>query len=338
MEEPRIRLAHGGGGSLMNNLIRNHFIRRFGDPVLAGQTDSAVLELPGNRIALTTDSYVVDPIFFPGGDIGKLAVCGTLNDLAVSGACPLYLCVSFILEEGLLISDLERIIGSMAATAEEAGVPIVAGDTKVVPKGRGDKVFITTTGIGTIPEEFTAVGSGINVNPGDRILINGAPGEHGIAVLLQRESFRLHSPVESDCANLYPLIREVLEACPDVHFMRDATRGGIATVLCELAGMRNAGVELDEDAIPVNRTVADACELLGFDPLYIANEGKAIFVLPEASAAKALRAMRNHPLGRQSAVIGRITEGHPGKVILNTSFGGQRWIDYLTGEQLPRIC
>ncbi|MFH1160733.1 MAG: hydrogenase expression/formation protein HypE [bacterium] len=338
MEEPRILLAHGGGGALMNDLIRTHFIRQFRNPVLARQSDSAVLQLPHNRISFTTDSFVVDPIFFPGGDIGKLAVCGTLNDLAVSGAKPLYLSVAFILEEGMLISELELIIRSMAMAAEEAGVSIVAGDTKVVPKGKGDKVFITTTGVGTIADETAEIGSGKKVRPGDLILVNGAPGEHGIAVLLRRESFRLQSPLLSDCANLYPLIREVLDVCPDVHFMRDATRGGMATVLCELAGMRKVGIELDEDQIPVNPGVADACELLGLDPLYIANEGKAVFVVPELAAVKVLEVMKSHPLGVQAAIVGQVTEQHPGKVILNTSLGGRRWIDYLTGEQLPRIC
>jgi len=338
MKKSRILLAHGGGGSLMNDLIRNLFIRRFGNPVLSALTDSAILDIPGRRISFTTDAFVVDPIFFPGGDIGKLAVCGTLNDLAVSGANPLYLSVSFILEEGLPVSDLEQIIRSMALTAEEAGVSIAAGDTKVVPKGKGDKIFITTTGIGSIPDEFAGIGTGENVMPGDRILVNGPPGEHGIAVLLQRESFSFHSTIISDCANLYPLIKEALNVCPDVHFMRDATRGGVATVLCELAGMRKAGIELDEDHIPVNHAVSDACELLGLDPLYIANEGKAVFVIPESSAGKVLNVMRKHPLGAHSAIIGCITDQHPGKVILNTSLGGQRWVDYLTGEQLPRIC
>lgn len=331
-------LAHGGGGSLMNDLIRNLFIRYFANPVLSEQSDSAVVRLPGDRISFTTDSFVVDPIFFPGGDIGKLAVCGTLNDLAVSGARPLYLSVSFILEEGLLLSDLERIVQSMAETVAQAGVSIVAGDTKVVPKGKGDKVFITTTGLGFLPEEFVEISSGNTIRPGDIILVNGSLGDHGIAVLLQRESFQFHSSIQSDCADLYSVIREVLEVCPTVRFMRDATRGGLATVLCEVAEKRRFGIELDEEQIPVHPAVAEACEMLGMDPLYIANEGKVVLVVPEKDAKKVLEVMRNHPLGSNAAWVGRVTGEYPGKVIMKTKLGGTRWIDYLTGDQLPRIC
>ncbi|TSA25824.1 MAG: hydrogenase expression/formation protein HypE [Bacteroidetes bacterium] len=338
MDQPRIILAHGGGGSLMNGLIRDLFFRYFDNPVLARAADAASLELPDTRIAFTTDAFVVDPIFFPGGDIGKLAVCGTLNDLAVAGATPQYLSVSFILEEGMLISDLERIVRSMADTANEAEVSVVAGDTKVVPKGKGDKVFITTSGIGILPEEYSPIGEGRNIRPGDAILVNGTLGDHGIAVLLQRESFRLHAPIQSDCANLYPLIREVLKGCPEVRFMRDATRGGMATVLCELIEHRPFGIELNEERIPVNSAVADACELLGMDPLYVANEGKVVLVVPGDAASQVLEMMHRHPLGTTASIVGRITEEHPGKVIMKTDLGGSRWIDYLTGDQLPRIC
>jgi len=338
MDRERILLAHGGGGSLMNELIRTRFISRFDNPVLSEQSDSALLTLPGNRISFTTDAFVVDPIFFPGGDIGKLAVCGTLNDLAVSGARPLYLSVSFILEEGMLIRELEQIVSSMAETAGEAGVSIVAGDTKVVPKGKGDQIFITTTGVGTIPEEAYDIGSGAKIRTGDCILVNGTLGDHGIAVLLQRESFQFHSSIRSDCANLYPLIEKVTAACPDVRFMRDATRGGMATVLCELTEKRSFGIELDEEQIPVNPAVNDACEMLGMDPLYIANEGKAVFIVPEADAKKVLEVMKLHPLGKDAAIVGIITDDLPGKVVMKTSLGGTRWIDYLSGDQLPRIC
>jgi len=299
MDESRIMMAHGGGGSLMNGLIRSLFFNSFDNPVLIRAADAAQLDLPGNRIAFTTDAFVVDPIFFPGGDIGKLAVCGTLNDLAVTGARPLYLSVSFILEEGLRISELKRVVQSMAKTAKDAGVPIVAGDTKVVPKGKGDKIFISTSGVGAVDDKSSDTSEGKSVEAGDCILINGTLGDHGIAVLLQRESFQLHASIQSDCANLYPLIHHLLGVVPETRFMRDATRGGLATVLCELVEKRNFGIELAEDQVPVNPAVVDACELLGMDPLYIANEGK---------------------------------------VIMKTALGGKRWIDYLSGDQLPRIC
>lgn len=338
MAESHIKLAHGGGGSLMNGLIRDLFFRHFNNPVLARAADSACLELPDRRIAFTTDAYVVDPLFFPGGDIGKLAVCGTLNDLAVTGATPAYMSVSFILEEGLPIAELETIVQSMAAAASDAGVTVVTGDTKVVPKGKGDKVFITTSGVGFLPERYSQIGEGRDIHPGDAILVNGTLGDHGISVLLHREAFRLHSPVKSDCANLFPLINGVLSACPEVCFMRDATRGGMATVLCELAERRSFGIEVEEDRIPVTPAVADACELLGMDPLYIANEGKAVFVVPARKKEMVLGIMKRDPLGINAAVVGCITEAHPGRVIMKTSFGGSRWIDYLTGDQLPRIC
>lgn len=338
MDEPRIVLAHGGGGSLMNGLIRNLFFAHFDNPVLSKAADAALLEIPGQRIAFTTDAFVVDPIFFPGGDIGKLAVCGTLNDLAVAGACPLFLSVSFILEEGLQVGDLERIVRSMAETARDAGVSVVAGDTKVVPKGKGDKIYITTTGIGTVDDKYWRISDGKEVKQGDCILVNGSIGDHGIAVLLQRESFQLSTSIQSDCANLFPLVSHLMNAVPVIRFMRDATRGGIASVLCELVEDRSFGIELDENQIPVNSGVADACELLGLDPLYIANEGKVVFIVPENYAERALVNLQNHPLGSNAAIIGRITAVNPGKVIMNTIPGGSRWIDYLSGDQLPRIC
>jgi len=322
----------------MNELIKSHFIKHFDNPVLAGQSDAAVLSLPGNRISMTTDAFVVDPLFFPGGDIGKLAVCGTLNDLAVTGAIPLYLSVSFILEEGLLFRELDRIVLSMAETAKKAEVPIVAGDTKVLPKGKGDKVFITTTGIGSVLMEQPDTWTGKEIREGDAILVNGTLGDHGITVLLQRESFRFHSSIKSDCASLYPLIHLVLDACPGVKFMRDATRGGLATVLCEVTEKQEFGIELEEDHIPYNPAVTDACEMLGLDPLYVANEGKAVFIVPQQYAESVLEIMNRHPLGREAAIIGRVTSKHAGKVIMNTPLGGQRWIDYLSGDQLPRIC
>jgi hydrogenase expression/formation protein HypE len=338
MDESRIMMAHGGGGSLMNGLIRSLFFNSFDNPVLIRAADAAQLDLPGNRIAFTTDAFVVDPIFFPGGDIGKLAVCGTLNDLAVTGARPLYLSVSFILEEGLRISELKRVVQSMAKTAKDAGVPIVAGDTKVVPKGKGDKIFISTSGVGAVDDKSSDTSEGKSVEAGDCILINGTLGDHGIAVLLQRESFQLHASIQSDCANLYPLIHHLLGVVPETRFMRDATRGGLATVLCELVEKRNFGIELAEDQVPVNPAVVDACELLGMDPLYIANEGKVVIVVPGNEAENALKTLRQHPLGTNAAIVGRVTGENPGKVIMKTALGGKRWIDYLSGDQLPRIC
>lgn len=322
----------------MNSLIRDLFFRNFRNPLLTRATDSALLDMPPGKISYTTDGFVVDPLFFPGGNIGKLAVCGTLNDLAVSGAEPRYLSASFILEEGLLLEELERIVISMAETAEEAGVPVVTGDTKVVPRGKADKVFITTSGIGWLPEKFKGISEGKEIIPGDRILVNGTLGDHGMAVLLHRESFNMEAPIASDCANLYPLIRDVLSVCPDVRFMRDATRGGMATVLCELAEQQSFGIELSETEIPVDPAVEKACELLGMDPLYIANEGKAVIVVPKEHAEKVFQVMKKHPLGTRSAIVGQITGHHPGKVTMKTMLGGLRWVDYLTGDQLPRIC
>jgi len=322
----------------MNSLIRDLFLKYLDNGQAEGQTDAAILPWPGDRLAFTTDSFVVDPLFFPGGDIGKLAVCGTLNDLAVSGATPLYLSVSFILEEGFSLDELEKIVSSMGSTAREAGVPVVTGDTKVVPRGKADKIFITTSGVGRVPEQLSEIAYGTGVRAGDRVIVNGTLGDHGIAVLLKRESFHFHTDVRSDCANLFPLVSELTGSPAGIHFMRDATRGGLATVLCELTGLHPVGIELNERAIPVNPSVRSVCELLGMDPLYIANEGKVVIVVAEEMAEELVGIMRNHPLGRDAAIIGQITAVHTGKVIMKTAMGGTRWIDYLTGDQLPRIC
>jgi hydrogenase expression/formation protein HypE len=333
-----IMLSHGNGGTMMQELISNLFLKHFGNPVLQRQNDSAVLPPGKGELAFTTDSFVIDPIFFPGGDIGKLAVAGTVNDLAVAGADPLYISVAFIIEEGFLMADLETIVRSLAAEAKKAGVRIVTGDTKVVNRGKCDKIFINTSGIGRIRMGNRIEGRTARIVPGDRILINGPIGEHGMAVMNARESFRFRTPLNSDCASLNRLIRPVLDGTRTLRFMRDATRGGVATVLNELAAKIPYGIELDEEAIPVGRGVEALCEILGFDPLYVANEGKVVMVAAEKESEKILGIMRKNKLGKQAAVIGRITEDHPGKVLLRTRTGGRRIIDALAGDPLPRIC
>ena len=322
----------------MHDLITNLFLRHFGNRFLNRQTDSAILPVDSAEIAFTTDSFVIDPIFFPGGDIGKLAVCGTVNDLAVTGAEPLYISVSFIIEEGFPMSDLRTIVHSMANEAKNAGVLIVTGDTKVVNKGKCDKLFINTSGIGRIRQE-NRIGENIRkIKPGDVVIINGPIGEHGMAVMNARESFNFKSTVESDCACLNRLIREVLDQSATVRFMRDPTRGGVATVLNELTGNRNFGISIEESAIPVGNGVRAMCEILGFDPLYIANEGKVLILTGEKESVSILSIMKKNKLGRQSAIIGQVVKDHPGRVVLKTSTGGSRIVDSLTGDPLPRIC
>jgi hydrogenase expression/formation protein HypE len=334
----RVLLAHGSGGELSHELIRDVFLRAFSNPLLAQMGDSAVLnELPPGRVALTTDSYVVQPLFFPGGDIGELAVCGTINDLAVMGARPLYLSAGFILEEGLPMLDLERIVASMAATAREAGVQIVTGDTKVVDRGAADGLFINTAGVGVIPPDIDL--GPHRVQPGDVILVNGTVGDHGMAVMMQREGLAFGSSLESDTSPLNGLIEALLTALPDeVHWMRDATRGGLATVLNEWAEVAGIGIALTEAQIPVREEVRAACEFLGLDPLYAANEGKVVIAVARASAEAAVAILRSHPLGQQAAAIGRMTAAHRGRVTLETPYGARRILQMLTGAQLPRIC
>ncbi len=334
----RILLAHGSGGSLSHELIRDLFVHHFDNAHLASMGDSAILEdLPPGRLALTTDSYVVQPLFFPGGDIGELAVCGTVNDLAVMGAHPLYLTAGFILEEGLPMADLERVVVSMSTTAREAGVEIVTGDTKVVDRGAADGLFINTAAVGVVPP-------GIDLGPhrlqsGDVLLINGTVGDHGMAVMMQREGLVFGSALQSDTAPLNGLIARLLGDLPDaVHWMRDATRGGVATVLNEWAKSTSLGIEIVESRIPVREEVRAACEFLGLDPLYTANEGKVIIAIEEEAAPAALRILRDHPQGHEAAAIGRVTSAHPGRVTLETPYGARRIIQMLTGAQLPRIC
>ncbi len=334
-----IIMAHGSGGALSQELIREVFVPHLGNPTLNAMEDAALLSLasPSNGAwAMTTDSFVVKPLFFPGGDIGKLAVCGTVNDLAMRGAQPLYLSVGFILEEGLSLADLERIVGSMAAAAQDAGVQIVAGDTKVVERGSGDGIFINTAGLGHVPMGVAISAAG--ARPGDVVLLSGAVGDHGLAIMTRREGLHFETTLESDCAPLNGLVAEMLAVCPDLHTLRDPTRGGLATALNELAETSGVGISLREADIPIHPAVAAASELLGLDPLYVANEGKLIALAPEPCAETLLAAMRAHPYGREAAMIGRVVADHPGRVVLETELGTRRLLDVLSGEQLPRIC
>jgi hydrogenase expression/formation protein HypE len=334
VSEERILLSHGAGGQLMADLIARIFLPRFGPSDPPGD-DAAQLTVAG-RLAFTTDTFVVDPIFFPGGDIGRLAVCGTVNDLATSGARPLVLSAGFILEEGLLLSDLERIADSMAAAAAEAQVRIITGDTKVVPRGKADRVFISTAGVGAVPEDVSV--SGANARPGDAVLLSGAVGDHGLAVLSRREGLEFESEVRSDCAPLGGLVQALLAAAPSVHALRDPTRGGLAATLNEIAAQSQAEIEIEEGAVPVHAAVAMACDLLGLDPLYAANEGKMVAIVAAEQAEAALAALRAHPLGAEAALIGRVQQGPAGRVLLRTALGSHRILDRHVGEQMPRIC
>jgi len=331
-----ITLNHGSGGKQAHELIRNLFARKFGMP--EPMTDSAVLYEQGFEMAFTTDSYVVDPLFFPGGNIGKLAVCGTVNDLAVSGAVPKYISASFIIEEGFPLKDLEIIAGSMAEEANRAGVKIVTGDTKVVGKGKCDKLFITTAGTGFIRAGFEHISTGKKIITGDRLIVSGVLGNHAIAVLGARNNLSFSSSVVSDCASLNHMIQSVLAECNQVHFMRDLTRGGLAAVLYELVQMSSSGLIVDEISVPVEDPVRGLCEVLGFDPFYLANEGKILIVAGENENEKILKILQSHPLGEKSAMIGEVTAMHKGSVILNTTSGGKRILDIPSGLQLPRIC
>lgn len=334
MKQDRVLLAHGSGGKLMHELIRTKLVGPLGNPILGKLDDSAVFDL-GGRIAFTTDSYVVSPIFFPGGDIGRLAVCGTVNDLAMTGAVPLYLSLSLIIEEGLPFADLERIVASVRTAAAEAGAAIVTGDTKVVDRGSADGLFINTSGIGVVPKGISI--SGANAVPGDKVVLSGTIGDHGVAVMSQREGLRFQSPVLSDCAPLNHLVAGMLEA-GEIRCLRDPTRGGLATTLNEFATQSRVGIRIDEASVPVHPAVAGACELLGLDPLYVANEGKLVAVVAPASAAAVLARMKQDPHGQNAVVIGEVTGQHPGRVVMRTRLGANRIIDVLAGELLPRIC
>jgi hydrogenase expression/formation protein HypE len=336
-----ITLAHGSGGSAMRDLIDEIFVGNFDNPTLSQLEDQARIDLAsliqlGDRLAFTTDSYVVDPLFFPGGDIGTLAVNGTVNDLAVSGAKPLYLSCGVILEEGLEIATLQRVVRSMKAAATAVEVQIVTGDTKVVPRGSADKLFINTTGIGVISTGVSPAAK--QIQPGDVVLINGFLGDHGAAILIARGELSLETDITSDCQPLNGLVDAIVSICPQVRAMRDATRGGLATVLNEFAQSANVGIRLHESAIPVKPEVAGMCELLGFDPLYLANEGKLVVVVPPDAADAVLATMRSHPTGKNSCIVGEVISQPPGLVLLKTQFGTERIVDMLVGEQLPRIC
>ena len=338
LKDKKIILNHGSGGKMSHDLIREIFMKHFSNRTLLAETDAAILDGEEGALAFTTDSYVVSPLFFAGGDIGKLSVCGTINDLSVSGARPVALSASFILEEGLPLDDLERVVRSMAGAAEEAGVYVVTGDTKVVEHGKCDRMFINTAGIGWLDPALRPVSYGEKIRSGDKIILNGPAGDHGVAILAARESLAISQDIKTDSAPLNGLIRSVLDAGVDIHFMRDPTRGGVATVLCEIAGKNKLGIELVENDIPVRETVRNICEVFGYDPLYLANEGKVIMVVPEDQTAKTLEVMRKHKYGKETQVIGEITHNHPGKVVMLTEIGGSRIVDMLAGEQLPRIC
>jgi hydrogenase expression/formation protein HypE len=333
--EDKILLAHGSGGKLSHDLVKQNFVPLFDNTFLNKLDDSAVFELKG-RLAFTTDSYVVNPIFFPGGDIGKLAVCGTVNDLSMMGAVPKYLSIALIIEEGLLMSDLKRIMGSIKKAAQEAGIKIVTGDTKVVNKGSADKLFINSAGVGVIPPGANISGS--NAGVGDKVILSGSIGDHGIAVISQREGLQFSSSVKSDCAPLNKLVAEMLDSGVEIRCLRDPTRGGLASTLNEFAESSKVGIMIEEERIPVHEVVQAACELLGFDPLYVANEGKLVAVVAAEGAEKVVEVMRRNKYGKEAAVIGEVVSEHQGRVILKTRMGASRIVDMLVGEQLPRIC
>ncbi len=331
-----IEMAHGSGGRAMAQLIQQLFVTAFDNEFLRQMNDQACFPSFRGRMVMSTDSHVVTPLFFPGGDIGSLAVHGTINDIAMAGAKPCYLAASFILEEGLLLADLKHIVDSMAQAARTAQVPIITGDTKVVEKGSGDGVFITTTGVGMVPEGIHI--SAKNARPGDKILVSGTLGDHGVAVMAQRENLSFETSIESDTAALHELVAQMIAATPNIRVLRDPTRGGIAAALNEIAQQSSVGMMIYESNLPIQEQVQAACEFLGLDPLYIANEGKLIAICPEQDAENLLRAMRTHPLGKNAAIIGEIIEDSHRFVQMQTCFGGARVVDWLSGEQLPRIC
>ena len=331
-----IVLAHGSGGKLSQELIQKVVLPQFRNALLEPLHDGAIFSLNGSRLAFSTDSYVVTPIFFPGGDIGKLAVNGTVNDLAMCGARPLYLSVSFILEEGTAMQDFQRVVSSMREAAAEAGVELVTGDTKVVDRGKADKIFVNTSGIGVIPP-------GVFIDParavsGDKIIVSGPIAVHGIAIMSVREGLEFETEIASDTAPLNALVEAILSVTKDVHVLRDPTRGGLASVLNEIAQAASVGIQMNETSIPISEEVKGACEILGLDPLYVANEGKLLVFAAASDSDRILSAMHAHPLGQSAAVVGEITEEHPGIVVMRTRVGGLRVVDMLMGEQLPRIC
>ena len=341
LQDETVNLTHGSGGRAMRNLIEDVFLSAFDNPMLAAMEDQAVFPLAelarhGNRLAFTTDTFVVDPLFFPGGDIGTLAVAGTVNDLAVGGAKPLFLSCGVVLEEGLPLDVLRRVVDSMRRMANLAGVTVVTGDTKVVERGAADKIFINTAGIGVIPPGVAIAAQ--NARAGDAVIVNGHLGDHGTAILIARNQLGVECSVASDCQPLGTLVAAMLAACPGIHCLRDATRGGVATVLNEFAQSSNVAIRIFEPALPLREEVKGVCEILGLDPLYLANEGKLVAIVPKLHAGAVLAAMRAHPAGTHAAIVGEVTEEPAGVVVLQTGFGGQRIVDMLVGDQLPRIC
>ncbi len=336
LEHGHVDLTHGGGGRAMAQLIDELFVAAFANPLLAQLNDQACFEVSAGRMVIATDSHVVTPLFFPGGDIGSLAVHGTINDVAMSGAQPLYLAAGFILEEGFPLADLARVVASMAAASREAGVPVVTGDTKVVERGKADGLFITTTGVGVVPVGVTL--SGDRARPGDRILVNGPIGDHGVAIMASRENLDFGAPVVSDSAALHGLVAAMVASGAGLRCLRDPTRGGIAATLNELARQSGVGMLLDEAALPVREPVRACCEFLGLDPLHVANEGKLVAICAPEDAERLLAAMRAHPLGGEAAIVGTVLDDDHHFVQMETAFGGRRMVDRLSGEQLPRIC
>ena len=335
-QDGKILLDHGSGGKISHSMFSDMILPLFNNKKLAKQDDGAVFDIPNGRLAFSTDSYVVDPIFFPGGNIGDLAVNGTVNDVSMCGAIPLYISVGLIIEEGLPKKDFETILESMANAAKKAGVEIVTGDTKVVPRGKADKIFINTSGIGLIPKGVNI--SGNRAKPGDKIIISGTIADHGITILSTREGLKFDSDIHSDSAPLNKMVESIIRQDLDIHVLRDPTRGGLGTTLNEIASQSDVGITIFEKSIPVREPVQGICELLGFDPLYIANEGKLIAFVPEKNVHKALEIIHQNEFGKNAVIIGEVTDKTPGKVLLETTIGGYRIIDMLTGEQLPRIC
>lgn len=336
MKTDTILLDHGSGGKMAHNLITDMMIPKFDNPILSHLHDGAIINIEEQRLAFSTDTYVVDPIFFPGGCIGDLAVNGTVNDLAMCGSTPLYLSSGLIIEEGFSVVDLEKILKMMSMAAEKAGVQVVTGDTKVVPKGAVDKIFINTSGIGIIRGKVNI--SSHRACPGDKIILSGSIGDHGMAVLTQREGISFDSSITSDTAPLHHMVNKMLAACPDIHVLRDPTRGGVATALNEIAIQSNVGIRIYEETIPLKDDVAGICELLGFDPIYVANEGKLLAFVPPGHAEIVLTTMCKDELGEDAAIIGEVVSDNPRRVVMQTRIGGTRIIDMLTGDQLPRIC
>ena len=336
MKRGKIDMTHGSGGRAMAQLIEELFLKHFDNGFLAQGNDQAMFNAPKGRMVMSVDGHVVSPLFFPGGDIGSLSVHGTINDVAMSGAKPLYISAGFILEEGFALADLERIVISMAKAAKDAGVPVVTGDTKVVERGKGDGVFITTTGIGVVPDGLDI--SGANARPGDVIIVSGYIGDHGVAIMSSRENLTFETKIISDSAALHELVADMVSAVPQIHTLRDPTRGGLAATLNEIAYQAQVGMKLFEDNIPLRAEVDAACEFLGLDPLYVANEGKLVAICPANKANELLAVMQAHPLGVDSAIIGEVIEDDMGFVTMETGFGGMRIVDWLAGEQLPRIC